>query len=953
MATPVDIPAAAGEMLSWANECEQESHSGLALAIGSMAALLHLVSDPPEDQPAPEPNEAIEQCYILLSEFDDTQKSDHWAKDVVREIHRQWGSCLEVTGHDLTIPGEETETWTTSWSSEYGDPKVEEAVAEPAVPTQQLREFLEALGGDADPPSDRVSSATAESLKYDSTKGDGETLVDRSLLPAFLDDAVQCLEAMENAMDDLRGDGDHAESLRQFCRQLHTLKGASGTVGLMSLSRFLHQLEDQIEELESRAGRDNLPLLGSGVDAVRKKLRDLGAEETGSSSEGISASSSVSRESGSQRSRNPEPERFVRIESSRVEHLLDLLAELVMLRSRRETNLQELRQLKLELDRSVERTRSLSTFLDQTAETAPTWESDNLATPNQFTDNHASEEAARFHATVELANDLTSLSHSLRQALVPIENDNLAVARLTSQFRRDLMDLRRLPMGGLFRRLEKAALEAARAEGRDVTVEFRGQGTRAERALQDQLFEPLMHLIRNAVSHGIESADERKGSGKPARGRVILEAVSTPSGLQIEVRDDGRGLNEQAIEKKAKQQGLLPLGSKPQPRELWNLIFHPGFSTRNQVSEISGRGVGMDVVAAQIRQMRGQVLVNSRPGEGTVFTLNIPLRSPIEHALVVRAGGQCFALPMKSVFGLNTTEHDQNSVEKEDQPVSLRRVLRLTKGRRGPGQSIFLANPESCNRLEITVDEVVGVEEVVVRSLPRMLAQHDLFTGVSLSGNAEIVLLLDPVRLARLIVEGDYQSPISDADDLSPLSDAVFGAETATDEPSKGMSETLLESQLNEPSVLRDRNAAGLPGDSGAPHAGDPILVVDDSLSVRQHLVRKLAGLGFESREAGDGQEALEMLRRERFRAVITDVDMPRMNGTVLLAEISHRAAWRNLPIFVVTSRTDRVLQDQLKKLGARAVFTKPVTDSNCGEILQQITDHSPPQVLSPAKRDV
>lgn len=379
--------------------------------------------------------------------------------------------------------------------------------------------------------------------------------------------------------------------------------------------------------------------------------------------------------------------------------------------------------------------------------------------------------------------------------------------------------------------------------------------------------------------------------------------------MYLEVRDDGRGLNEAALEKKGLELGLIRPGVKLSKEKLWGLILQPGFTTRAEVSQNAGRGVGMDVVASQIRSFRGKVNIDSVLGKQTSFRLEIPLNSTIEHAMIVRCGEQLFALPMHTIFGTQTNEQ----ISESQKIIGLHELLEIPSEHSTTQRVITLRQQETHSslgekvqeKLSIVVDAVVGVEEVVVRSLPRLLQNHHCFSGVTLSGEAETVLVLDVPRLTEFAT----QFLAEHGGSLVPL-------------PPNSTGRTGNESRQS----LRGLNLQS-----------KKILVVDDSISVRKNIIRKLETHGFEIIEAADGIQGLEKVRSCQLIAVITDVDMPRMNGIDFVSEIRRSEQYQTLPVVVVTSRRDEGTIQAMRDLDVRQVFTKPINDNMVKSLLHSI----------------
>lgn len=837
-----------------------------------------------------------------------------------------------------------------------------------------MASILASLAGEGPPPT-FIENDSANGVANDldcaspATPDELETIDDPEMEAAFTDDAQQCIAEMEASLLAIESGQPAPEALRNFLRQLHTLKGASGTVGLHRLAKFLHNLESEIEETTKTAL--DVDRLLDCVDAVRDQLNVHGISGIGGTPantiepQAVSATSVPLRAStpiaAALKSHSPaaggDIELFVRVEASRVERLMDLLAEMVMLRNRRETYVDSMRNIHRALGCCATRTRTLTSTIDMPSPaTLQSFEipsrgtrdnSEHYSNESSYvTEQSASKSRLLSRTLSEISEDTAELGRSLQDVVEPLAIDNSAVSHLIGRFRQELMELRRLPIGGLFQRLQRVIRDAAKSEGKLVEINFEGQGARAERAVQDRLFEPLLHLVRNAVSHGIDTPDERSKAGKSPVGKITLSAWSDASSMCIEVRDDGGGLNEGALESRGRERGLLPLVESVSRQQLWKLIFHPGFSTKTSVSEVSGRGVGMDVVDSWVKRLRGRIDVESEPGKGTTFRLHIPLRSAVEHAMVVRVGGQLFALPMHAVSGTSSSARPLNGLTNlatEGRTIRLSLIpgwnsINAAQGfsevtgasscspgisniptapgspshgenasagcfisLRTNGKASDKSQRKSVGELMIEVDAIVGVEEVVVRSLPSLLQRNELFAGVTLSGRAETVLLLDVRKVIELC--GQHQPTVE------------------------------VESTIGRVHSDGETNRASLRPDRSAPC----ILLVDDSVSVRRSLSRRLQAAGFIVREATNGREALKTLHSADITAVITDLDMPGMSGLELLQEIKRQKHLQTVPITVLTSRDDELTLSEVRQLQPTTILNKPVTDTTFKAILASL----------------
>lgn len=722
---------------------------------------------------------------------------------------------------------------------------------------------------------------------------------DREMLEAYLDDALRCLSSMEQAALAMESAPEYKEPVAQFCRELHTLKGASATVGFAELASYLHELESSLQILfDDKSTELNAEPLFEAVDRVRAEIESLQKNDTptvdagGPEAQSNNAAETMQVKPGI-KNFSTNDDSSIRIRAVKLDRLMDMLAELVVLRNRRESHVAEFNVFNEELARCASR---LSFAEDQ----APFDIGSADGSLNPFIQNSSC-------TFSEVAKDITAVSKGMRELQKPVSLDNAAISRFIRDFRQELMQLRRIPVSGLFHRLQRAARDAAKSESKQVQIVVVGENAGLEQEIQERLYESLLHVVRNSVSHGIESEDKRIKAGKDRLGTITLEASSSAQLLIIEVRDDGNGLDYEAIRNRAIDKSLLSPNQRPSHADLAKLIFHPGFSTREQASAVSGRGVGMDIVAKTIEQLHGRVDVDSVSGQGTTIRLSIPLRTGIEHVMVFRSGGQLFALPMQSVTaakssnsnigGIATLSLSSDFSQKRHNPLAKQDVLLL---RRGTEQSnCHSDNPSSANtQIALAVDELIGPEEVVVRGLPNLLKHHPLFCGITLSGSGEKVLLLDSDR----VLEFCHQSDSSEIDGESESS----------------------QSSSSKPS---DQRRA---------------LVVDDSLTARRVLVKILQQHGFVTVEAGDGIEAIERLHKEEFDLVLTDLDMPRFGGLELLSDIQS-SRYCDSPVVVVSSRNEEVFRTKAMDVGASDYVTKPISELSIKQLLEKL--HLLPEV--------
>lgn len=341
------------------------------------------------------------------------------------------------------------------------------------------------------------------------------------------------------------------------------------------------------------------------------------------------------------------------------------------------------------------------------------------------------------------------------------------ISRSLSDLQRSVMSIRMIPVEKVFRRFPRMVRDLSKASGKEISVQLRGERTEIDKALVDIIGEPLLHIVRNAVDHGIETPDERTRAGKPKEGSIIIEACHRDSDIVIRVADDGMGINTDRLREKAVEMGLASpeQAAAMDENEAMGLIFVPGFSTAEKVSGISGRGIGMDIVKEIVEGMRGSIILNSSPGMGTEFTLRFPLTLSIMRAVLVRAGGNLYALPLGSVMDIKRVRpHEIDSMTGMD-------VLRLRDGvlplagidgqsagisglRRG--KAFVLTITHGGRKIGLVVDALAGEEELVVKSVDERMVSTPLVSGASILGNGKVVLILNIGELvSRALINPD------------------------------------------------------------------------------------------------------------------------------------------------------------------------------------------------------
>jgi chemosensory pili system protein ChpA (sensor histidine kinase/response regulator) len=470
------------------------------------------------------------------------------------------------------------------------------------------------------------------------------------------------------------------------------------------------------------------------------------------------------------------------------------------------------------------------------------------------------------------ARDFASLTAQQQQRALELQ-DSLVATRLAS-------------LEALFSRLYRSTRELAERLGKRVELDFSGQDIEMDRAVQEAMAETLLHLLRNAVDHGIEPPAIRQATGKPEIATIRCSATRDGRDVTVTVEDDGAGIDPETVYQAAVERGLVPAGTRLSPAEKLDLIFWQGVSTRREVTDISGRGVGMDIVRQVATRLQGQVQVWSEPGRGTRITMRMPATIALARVLLVRTGGEIVAVPVSpNARIVRVTPQTQTEIGGaaalvlEDRLVPLWRLNELVglpaveqSPRRVP-RALVLAGPRG--HVALLVEDVLGQQDVLVRPLPRAMRRLPGASGVTVLADGTVALILNPVALT----------------DVAPERHPTPAA------PS--------------PRPARRRT----------------VLVVDDSLSIRRIVCAAFARAGWEAVPARDGEEALALLQRVCPDLLIVDLEMPRLDGFELTARVRRQPAWHNIPIAVLTSRSGEKHRQRAAELGVNAYLTKPCPD--------------------------
>ena len=775
--------------------------------------------------------------------------------------------------------------------------------------------------------------------------------LDASIMPIFLEEAGELLPQAGELLRGWRRAPDDAAAAAQLRRTLHTLKGSARMAGAMRLGELAHRMEAQLsigdapvapsaelfEALDTdldrasflldalREGKANveLPWLAATGEASAQavpsapavapaKAPDHGeAPRSEAAPEAAPGIYTGPRRRASDRLEVADLTRgMLRVRADIVDQLVNEAGEVAIARARVEGELRALKANLLELTGSVIRLRAQVREIELAAETQIQSRMSSVNTAQEEFDPLELDRYTRFQeltrSFAEGVNDVSTVQQALLKNLDDADAALLAQARLSRDVQQRLFAIRTVPFNSLSERLYRILRKTARELDKRANLEIHGGQTELDRSVLEKLVGPLEHLLRNALDHGLETRAARVAAGKSETGEITLTVRQVGNEIAIELADDGTGIDFERVRERAVAAGMLTPDSEPTIHELVECLFHPGFSTASEVTQISGRGIGMDVVRNEIVSLGGRVDVHTAPGKGTRFNLFLPLTLAVAQAVLVRAAGRMWALPAPMVEQVQQIKPDVLRTLYADRNVRW-------QGRAWPfhylprllGDTIAEPDLSRYNAVllvrsgqgvtAIHVDEMVGNQEVVVKNIGPQLARVAGISGATVLGTGEIVLIINPVQLAQRAGVVRYD----------PDADAPRGV----------------------------RSAAS---------ARRLVLVVDDSLTVRKFTTRLLTREGFDVVTARDGVDALRMLSEHAPAAILLDVEMPRMDGFEFAKTIKGDRKTASIPLIMITSRTADKHRNRAAELGVDRFMGKPYQED---ELLRNLRE----LILEPA----
>jgi chemosensory pili system protein ChpA (sensor histidine kinase/response regulator) len=787
--------------------------------------------------------------------------------------------------------------------------------------------------------------------------------MDEDLLEIFVQEGDDILDHSDSLMAKLRESPQDRDLVTGLQRDLHTLKGGARMAGLASIGDLSHAMESLLESIsENRRVMDRVTVdsLERGFDRLHGLVQRVArrqalampehaiarfeglvsgelpiaplATPTAPVAESEPVAVAATFEEPKAEAPVPEvakapppprpirqplveeedpaaraPQEMIRVRSDLLDSLVNYAGEVSIYRSRLEQQISTFRFNLIEFEQTVSRLREQLRKLELETEAQilsryqrEQHESDAAFDPLELDRFSQLQQLSR--ALAESVSDLVSIQGLLDDLTRQSETLLLQQSRVSSDLQEGLMRTRMVPFDSLVPSLRRTLRQAAQEVGKRAQLKVEGAQGEMDRNLLERMKAPFEHMLRNALAHGIETPDERTASGKPAEGSVTIQVSREATEVVLRVSDDGKGMDRDAIRRKAIERGLLKPDAQLSDRDLYGFILETGFSTAEHVTQLAGRGVGMDVVHNEIKQLGGSLAIDSSLGKGTIFTIRLPFTLAVTQAILVRLGDSTYAVPMSSVQGvvriaredlarrMNMPNPAYTYAGDEFLIYELSQLLNLPPARMSDETQLpLLMTRTGDQRAAVRIDGVIGSREIVVKSVGPQISSVPGIFGATIMGDGSVVMILD----------------------LAPL--------------------------VRRSAALRDRVEAG---EVAAPVAPPPmpvietrvqplIMVVDDSITMRKVTTRVLERNDMEVITAKDGLDAVEKLQDKVPDIVLLDVEMPRMDGYELATYMKNDARLKLVPIIMITSRTGEKHRQRALEIGVERYLGKPYQEAD------------------------
>ena len=776
---------------------------------------------------------------------------------------------------------------------------------------------------------------------------DLSTDIDPDILEIFLDEANELLHDLDSLIHAWQDSPVNDEVGDNLKRVLHTLKGGARLAKLTTLGDKSHEFETYvIHYLRDHARPDanffkeiirlndelvmGLERLEKGLaekadapaqvepevvapvepeaQAVVPVMPQVADTQEATSNEVNRAAANKSARKARQRARGNQPQETVKVNASLLENLVNLAGETSITRSRLEQEVSDFGYTLVDMEATIDRLRDQVRRLDIETEEQMTFRQERAEESNYVDfdplemDRYSSMQQLS-RSLMEAASDLYDFKGSLADKARDAETILLQQARINTQLHEGLMQTRMVPFNRLVPRLRRIVRQISDETHKNVDLIIHHADGELDRTVLEHMVSPLEHILRNAVDHGIEMPSDRTAKGKNAKGRIDLTLSRESGEAIITIADDGAGINIDKVRKKAIEKGLIHKNQEISDQDVLQFILSSGFTTAERVTQISGRGVGMDVVHSEVRALGGTISIDTESGSGTNFVIRLPVNVSVSRALMVNLGDDLYAIPLDSIEGIVRVQSQDVAVYLHENAPAYAyagtdyRVQYLGEllgadraaGFQADGQAIPLILAKQSKGKEsiaFYVDNLLGSKEIVVKPLGPQFTGVRSLSGATILGDGSVVVILDLISMLRL--------------------DMTIGQKSAADLKAISKKEKRLKK----------------------------VLIVDDSVTVRKVTTRLLERNGMEPKTAKDGADAILILQEYTPDLILLDIEMPRMDGFEVAQRVRHDPNLKDIPIIMITSRTGDKHRERAFSIGVNAYMGKPFQE---GPLLAKI----------------
>ncbi|WP_442885787.1 Hpt domain-containing protein [Acinetobacter sp.] len=843
---------------------------------------------------------------------------------------------------DLVVSEPATEITALSEQDESSELEVLQLVEEAEVSEQPSLAADELSGNDIEEQVEDTSSLqTVENAEH-SLEDDVRSLVEQT----FLEEAEELLEQAQGLLKQWFDQRGNRSLLLQLQRNAHSLKGGARMAEMDAIAIIAYHLENAFEQFGVHHFSSNVydNLLNTALawlnDAIFKRqyANFDGLKQSLEKMEFVDVAAQLPQKLSATDIFTPEytmefiqgdgteppsmlgewetTERIeqnnemIRVSADVIEKMIDLSGENAINRSRIEMDLGQLggtlTEMELAIKRLADQLRRMEGELESQIIARHGGENSRYADFDPLEMDQYSSLNQLSKSLAESASDLVDFKTTLSEKIRDTEGLLLQQSRIQAEIQESLMRTRLVPFSRLLPRLQRIVRQTASTLNRPTELVVNNTEGELDRSILERLVAPFEHMLRNAIDHGIEDREQRLQAKKPETGHIVLDIGRQGTDIVVTFSDDGKGIDVNRIKDKAIQTGLMTTDQKLDQEEVLQFIFHPGFSTAAQVTQISGRGVGLDVVQSDIKALGGHVSVSSVLGKGTTFTIRVPTTVAVSDALMVKAGDQQFAFPLAQIdrivrispMALEQYFDSQEDYFKIDQErYRLRYLSEFVAGQPIPRLNgvvhslpVLLIKGAQGQTTALLVDQLIGSRgQIVVKPIGQQFSSIGVIAGATILGDGQVCLILDGQNIAR---------------------------QAQSTARSKQADETYTKQRYDERRL---------------------IMIVDDSVTVRKVTSRLLERQGYDVVTAKDGVDAIEQLETVKPDLMLLDIEMPRMDGFEVTNLVRHHEIHRDLPIIMITSRTGEKHRERALSLGVNQYMGKPFQEETLLENIESL----------------